>query len=222
MNVSVIIPALNEAKLIARAITSAHNAGAREVIIADGGSTDATCDVATQSGARIVSCEPGRDLQQNAAARNASGDVLLFLHADSQLPPHAVNAIETALALPGTVAGAFEQRIDAPDRFYRLIERGNALRVRWFAMAYGDQGIFVRRQLFERVGGFPVSRLMEDVLLMRQIRRHCRVVLLAGPLKTSARRWQQNGILRQTFTNWFILIAEQCGVSPDRLAPLYR
>ena len=222
MNVSVIIPALNEAHLIARAITSAHDAGAHEVIVADGGSTDATCDVATQSGARIVSCAPSRCLQQNAAARNASGDVLLFLHADSQLPPHAVTAIETALAPPRIVAGAFEQRIDAPGRFYRLIEQGNALRVRWFAMAYGDQGIFVRRQLFEQVGGFPVSQLMEDVLLMRQIRRHGRVVLLTGPLNTSARRWQRNGVLRQTFTNWFILIAERCGVSLDRLAPLYR
>jgi len=222
MQVSVIIPALNEVHLIANAIHSAYQAGMREVIVADGGSHDATFDVATECGARVITCAPGRSQQQNAAARVASGDVLMFLHADSQLPPDALAAMKSALATPGTVAGAFQQRIDAPGWLFRLIEKGNAWRVRWFGMAYGDQGIFLRSQLFEEVGGFPVSRLMEDVLLMRQIRRHGRVVLVAGPLCTSARRWQKNGIFRQTLTNWLILTAERCGISPDRLALFYR
>lgn len=222
MNVSVIIPALNEAELIAQAIASAQKANVHEVIVADGGSTDTTSDIATESGARVIFCQSGRSVQQNAAAKIASGEVLLFLHADSQLPSDAVTSITSALSATEIVAGAFEHQIDQPGSLYRLIERGNALRVRWFDMPYGDQAIFVRRQLFEQINGFPVSSLMEDVLLMRQIRRRGKIVLLPGPLITSARRWQQNGVLRQTLTNWFILAAERCGISPDRLVTFYR
>ncbi|MGI9457988.1 MAG: TIGR04283 family arsenosugar biosynthesis glycosyltransferase, partial [Aeoliella sp.] len=174
------------------------------------------------AGAQVLEAPRGRASQQNAGARCATGDFLLFLHADTWL------ADDTALQLAQTMedsnisAGAFCQRIDASGWIYRWIEAGNAARVRWRGMAYGDQGIFVHRNLFESVGGFPDVPLMEDLLLMRRLRSHRPLRLLPGPLHVSPRRWKQNGVVRQTLRNWSLLAAERCGVSLDRLAGWYQ
>ena len=222
MKVSVVIPAINESRLIARAVNSAQQAGAEEVIVVDGGSTDGTPDIAAGLGCQILTSPLGRAVQQNCGARRASGDVLLFLHADSVLPRESLAQVRSALSKPDVAGGAFQHRIDANGFLFRLIEQGNALRVRCFGMAYGDQGIFLRRELFDDVGGFPTARLMEDVMLIRKLRARGRIALLPGPLKTSARRWQQHGIVRQILRNWTILVAEQLGASPDYLASFYR
>ena len=221
-SVSVVIPALNEALLIQQAIQRAWDAGADEVIVVDGGSSDNTLSLAQSSHCRAVSGPRGRAVQQNTGARTASGDVLLFLHADNWLAPAAIEQLRRATADPAVMAGAFRQHIEAAGWGYRLLECGNAHRARWWQMAYGDQAIFVRRELFWQLGGFPEVRLLEDVLLMRQLRGQGRFVLLPGPVHVSARRWQRHGLLRQTLRNWRILLAHRLGASPDQLAGRYK
>ena len=220
-SVSVIIPALNESLRIARAVNSALAAGACEVIVVDGGSTDDTSPRAGQAGALVVQSPPGRAVQQNAGAARACGNVLLFLHADNWLGTETIQQIQQHCRRRGNVAGAFRQSIAAAGLAYRILERGNALRAGWLGRPYGDQGIFVDRQLFAQVSCFADVPLMEDVLIMRQIRRHIRPALLPGPIHVDARRWQQGGIVRQTLRNWTLLAAHALGCSPARLARFY-
>ncbi len=221
MNVSVIIPAFNEAALIGESVRCAWEAGANEVLVADGGSTDETAKIAQTLDCRCLVSERGRAIQQNSAAARASGDVLLFLHADNWLAAGAIGQIRTALAGSRVTHGAFRQQIEARGIGYRALEWGNAQRVHWLGLPYGDQGIFMRREVFVESTGFPEVRLMEDLLLAKQLRRRSWPVLLAGPLHVHARRWQQHGILRQTFRNWSLLTAYKLGVSPNRLAEFY-
>lgn len=220
-SLSIIVPALNESAGIARAVEAAWALEPCEVLVVDGGSTDDTAARATAAGATVLAAPRGRAAQQNAGAARATGEVLLFLHADCWLAPEAREQLDTALADPATVAGAFRQRIDAPGAAYRLIERGNAARARWLGWAYGDQGLFFRRATFERLGPFPDVPLLEDWLLTRKLRRHARLRLLPGPLVVSPRRWQRHGVVRQTVRNWAILAAALCGVPPARLAGWY-
>ncbi|MBQ18041.1 MAG: glycosyltransferase [Planctomycetaceae bacterium] len=222
MEVSILIPALNEARRIEDTVTAARLTGGREVIVCDGGSEDGTVEAAIGAGAVVVACPPGRAIQQNRAASASSGDVLLFLHADCRLPPDALEQVDRALRDSRVVGGAFRQRIDATGYAYRLLECGNAWRARWLQQPYGDQGLFVRRREFEAVGGFPKVALMEDLLLVQRLRRIGRLAVLPGPLVTDARRWQQHGVVRQTLRNWSLLLARRVGVSPERLARFYR
>lgn len=222
MNISVVIPCVNEQAHIEAAIESARQAGAAEVLVADGGSSDETERLARARAAIVVRSEPGRARQMNAAAKIATGDVLLFLHADCRLPRDAVSQITHALDDPRRVWGAFRQRIDAPGWIYRAIESGNAARVRWQRLAYGDQAIFVRRNAFCEVCCFDPVPLMEDVLMSRKLSRLAHPLLLAGPVHVSARRWVQCGPLRQTLRNGWLLMLFRCGMSPERLARMYR
>ena len=221
MQLSVIIPTLNESSSIAGCVKSARELGATEIIVADGGSVDDTGAIADSQDAQVVAAPPGRGMQMNAGAAASTGDVLLFLHADNWLPPEAREQIEQALRDPAVVHGAFRQRIDAPGRRYRWLEAGNAFRARQLDTPYGDQALFVRRTAWEAIGGFPDQPLMEDVVIARRLRRLGRPALLEGPLHVSARRWQENGVLQQTLTNWGLLAAWMVGVSPGRLASWY-
>jgi len=222
LRVSFIIPALNEAERIARAIETAWIAGASEIVVADGGSDDGTPEIASSAGANVVSSSRGRGRQQNAGAKAATGEVLLFQHADNWCDVRTVDQICSALADPSVLGGAFRQRIEADGLLFRCLECGNALRARLFRLPYGDQGIFMRRDVFERVGGFPEVALMEDVLLMQRFRKLAHPVLLPGPHHVCARRWQRHGVICQTLRNWRILLAHTCGVSPEKLAQIYR
>lgn len=219
---SVIVPTFNEAANVAAAIESAWAAGAAEVIVSDGGSSDRTCAIAKDCAASVVDgrkeSAAGRGPQQNAGAAVATGDVLLFLHADCRLPPDAQTQIEQQ---PQALGGGFAQRIDADGRRFRWLEAGNAWRGRR-GLLYGDQAIWVRREVFDRVGGFPDWPLFEDVELGRRIGRKRFGTVLPGPVVVSARRWRSRGVIRQTATNWFLLAAYRCGVSPGRLAVWYR
>ena len=222
MRLSVIIPAINEAANIARAVDSARHAGASEVIVVDGGSSDGTPDIAERLDCLLIRSAAGRGIQQNIGARAATGEVLLFLHADNWLlSPSIASQIERTLRSGRRVHGALWQQIAAAGIGYRAIERGNAERVRWLGLPYGDQAIFIGRDVLWKFGGFPEIPLMEDVALMQRIRRRHWPVLIDCPVGVSPRRWQQQGIVRQTLRNWSLLARFTLGARPEALAPLY-
>ena len=222
MRISIVIPVINEAPRISQAIERAWQAGADEVVVVDGGSDDRTAEIAGHCRCQLVRSPVGRAVQQNRGAEIATGDTLLFLHADNWLEPHAVQQIRQALADPHVHCGAFRQSIEARGCLYRLLQWGNGLRVRLRGLAYGDQGIFIRRQLFEEIGRFPDVPLMEDLILMQRLRRSTWPVLLDGPLHVDARRWQRHGVIPQTIRNWCLVTAYCLGISTQRLAHLYQ
>ena len=222
MKLSIIIPALNEEQNIRLSIERARALNPHEVLVVDGGSTDQTCCIAAELKCRLIHSQPGRAIQQNLGADLSTGDTLLFLHADCWLPPQAAHQIESALKSPETPGGAFCQSIGRTGMVFRCLEAGNALRVCCTRIAFGDQGIFLRRDIFEQLGKFPRIPLMEDVLLMRRLRDQGRLALLPGPLHVDARRWERHGPIRQTLRNWLLLTAERLGISPDHLADFYR
>ena len=209
---SVVIPALNEAPHVGRAVESAFAAGAGEVIVSDGGSSDRTVAIARELGAIVVETASGRGPQQNAGAAAASGQTLLFLHADSWLE----GRVEASSGW-----GCLTQRIDATGHRWRILERGNNWRGRR-GRPYGDQAIWCSRSLFDRVGGFPDWPLFEDVAMADRLRAIESGRQLAAVVVTSPRRWQQTGIVRQTVLNRGLLAAFRLGVSPQRLAKWYR
>lgn len=222
MKVSVIIPTLNEEALICDAVNSAVVAGADEVIVADGGSTDRTVSLVADMAIIVKSATAGRAVQQNSGAAVASGDLFLFLHADCQLHANAISELrERCQHLPEFTVACFQQRIDHPGWKYRVVEAGNQCRVRLLGWAYGDQGISVSGQAFRDIGGFADVAFLEDLLLMKSLKRRNGVLLLSSPLKVSARRWQRRGMFWQTLRNWCIVLAAQLGASPNWLAKFY-
>lgn len=224
VKVSVIIPALNEQRTIGSAIASARNAGADEIIVVDGGSTDLTTQIAARDAAVTVltSSQSGRAAQQNLGAANAAGDIFLFLHADCRLSRNSISdLVNRVSASPRTIAGCFRQRIDQPGFRYRSLETGNLWRVRLLKWAYGDQGIFVRAAVFREQNGFPAVCFLEDLLLMKKLRRAGRIAVLDSHIEVSARRWRRRGVLGQTLRNWLIVALAHLGIAPERLAKLY-
>ena len=218
--ISVIIPVLNEAKILDQSLARlTHQLKGHELIIVDGGSTDETPLIAKRYG-QVISSERGRARQSNAGAAAARGD-LLFLHADVWLDSGAIEGVETAI-LAGYVGGAFKQRIEGDRPLYRLIERAANFRAKRLKIFYGDGGIFVRRTHFNRIGGFPDIPIMEEVEFSRKLRQHGEVTLVEPGIHISARRWQKNGIVRTTLTNWLITLLYLLRVPPNHLAKLYR
>ena len=223
MKVSVIIPALNEEANVARAIESVGNRDemGTEVIVADGGSSDGTALAAGRLGVAVALSAPGRGRQMDTGAATATSEVLLFLHADTVLPGDWLEAVRSALADPAVVAGAFTLAVDSKSPWLRFVEYTVDLRSRFLGVMYGDQAIFVRREVFERVGGYLGLPLMEDVDLMRRLRREGGVVSLKERVLTSARRWRVGGGALNSVKNWFFLALYFAGVSPDRLYRFY-
>ena len=220
--ISVIIPTLNEAANIAATIRSAGQGGEVEVIVADGGSTDATAAIVRDLGIRLVESLPGRALQMNTAARLAGGDILLFLHADTRLPEGYPRAVRRTLRLPFVSAGAFSLLIDARRASMRFVAYWANWRSRVLGTPYGDQAIFLSAETFHDIGGYPEMPIMEDFELIRRLSRMGRVVTVPQRVTTSARRWVNMGVLRTTVLNQLIVVSYLLGASPRRLARWYR
>lgn len=219
--ISIIIPTLNEAANIAAMLERILDVPDVEVIVADGGSDDQTVALAQAGGATVVQCNPGRGKQQNAGAALASGEVLLFLHADTRLPhdfsEHLWNVLQEA-----TVAGAFRLHIDGSGCMLRFVEFAANLRSRWLQLPYGDQAIFVRASTFFQMNGFQNWPLMEDYDFCQRLKRIGNMSLVSATVKTSPRRWYRLGVLRTTLTNLICVIAFRMGVSSTTLAHWYR
>lgn len=223
MNISIIIPTLNEEDALAPLLADLL-AGPRpgpEIIVADGGSTDHTLDLARRPGVQVVSSRPGRGPQQNRGARAASRKTLLFLHCDTRLPAAFAVHVHAILERPGTAAGAFLLKINAPGARLRLIEWGVGLRSRLLQMAYGDQAIFVRRKTFHQAGGFANQPILEDLDLIRRLQLLGRIRVAPAAVTTSARRWQRLGIMRTTILNQVMLAGYLAHVNPEKLVRLY-
>lgn len=220
MRLSIIIPTLDEEPILAATLEHALEV-ADEVCVSDGGSRDGTTETARRLGVRVVQGGAGRGVQINRGARATGGDVLLFLHADSRLPDGARQAIEREV-VAGCVGGGFHVRYESGPR--HLVHWGNRLirwRTAWTGRPLGDQAQFVRRDVFEKMDGFEAWPILEDLDFIHRLRREGKVALLDGPVTTSARRFERQGVLRTTATNWLIWGLFFLGASPHRLARLY-
>ena len=227
---SVIVPMLNEERTIARTL-DAIAAGASsaavtvevivEVVVVDGGSSDRSRDKARPRCATLLVAPRGLARQMNAGAAATKGDTLIFVHADTLVPPSFAADITAALADPAVVGGRFDLRLDDDAPLLRLIGWLISARSRLSRTGTGDQAIFVRREVFERLGGYRDIAVCEDLDLARRLKRAGRVACLRSRVTTSARRWRQGGVLATTMRMWFVRAAFLLGVSPARLAHLY-
>jgi rSAM/selenodomain-associated transferase 2/rSAM/selenodomain-associated transferase 1 len=221
-HISIIIPALNEAENISNTLTNIDPSINSEIIVVDGGSHDSTVMFARSLGAKVISGLPPKARQMNSGAEIATGDVLLFLHADTLLPKNFDEYILESLDRPGIVAGAFELSIDSPIPALKLIESLANWRSRRLRLPYGDQAIFVQSKLFQQMGGFPNIPIMEDFQLMRCLRKKGEIVTLPVSVSTSPRRWEKLGILKTTLINQLVIVAYLTGIAPDVIARWYR
>jgi len=223
MRFSIIIPVLNEEAVLAQHLSQlVRLCAAREceLLIVDGGSDDQTAAIAQRFG-KVIHSPRGRAMQMNAGAAVATGDVLIFLHADTILPQDAFSAIEQALARQNVVGGAFRLCFNCHQLAYRLVSFTANLRSRFRGIFTGDQAYFVRTSSFKAIGGFPAIALMEDLEIIRRLRTIGKVVLLPQYVTTSARRHQKAGLMRSVFFMWYMRTLYKLGASPERLQRKY-
>ena len=222
--ISVVVPVLDEAETVARSLLPLQPLRGRdvEVIVADGGSGDRTRSVARPLCDRLVDAARGRARQMNAGARIASGHVLLFLHADTRLPPGWSRMVRDALGNGRRDWGRFDVKLDGVHPMLRIVERAMSLRSRLSGIATGDQAMFVARDAFRAAGGFPDIPLMEDIALSRTLRARSRPVCLRAAVVTSSRRWERNGIARTIVLMWRLRLQYALGADPRKLARRYR
>jgi rSAM/selenodomain-associated transferase 2 len=215
--ISVVIPTLDEAACIAGSVGSVIGPGI-EVIVVDGGSRDETRRLAQDAGARVLTSERGRARQLRMGGENTTGDVVLFLHADTRLESGWQEAIRQALSDPECAGGAFTFRFAERGPRERWIELGVALRIALFRLPYGDQALFVRRSVLERMGGIPIVPMMEDLDLVRAIKHAGRLKILRPKAITSSRRYERAGGLRTVVLHQWALLAWWLGLDRGRLA----
>jgi rSAM/selenodomain-associated transferase 2 len=220
-DISIIIPTLNEEENIgAIADTLPDKAG--EIIIVDGGSTDRTVLFAGKRGLRVEQSAPSRAAQLNHGAACAGGPVLLFLHADTRLPENFAATILQTLAKSGVVAGAFSLAIRDAGPALNFIAFCANIRARTLQLPYGDQAIFITKEQFVRLGGFPQLPIMEDYVFVKKAKTLGKIYTVSEQVSTSARRWQRLGVMRTTLINQLIILGFALRISPERLASLYR
>lgn len=219
--ISVIIPILNEAKILDKSLSKLQpELKEHELIIVDGGSADGSIEIAERYG-KVVASEIGRAKQLNAGAAVAAGDILVFLHADVWLESGALFSVSETIS-SGFVGGGFLQKIDGSSILYRLLEITADMRGKYQKIFYGDSGIFISKKDFQSIGGFPDVPIMEEVEFSKKMRKLGKTRMVKPRIHISARRWETKGIIRTTVTNWFITLLYNCGYSLDRLAKLYQ
>ena len=217
--ISVIVPALDSAKTVGAAVRSAP--GAAEVIVVDGGSRDDTAGEASRAGARVLAAPRGRAAQLNHGAAAASGETLLFLHADCRLPADAAGQVRRVLERPGVSGGWFPLRIEAAGALLRFGADGSNRRARWLGLPYGDQAIFTRRDAFRDAGGFPEDPILEDAGFARRLSRVGRLEPASSAVTTGAEHWRRLGPVPTAFLDHLALGAWLIGVPPRWIAPVY-
>lgn len=230
--ISVIIPTLNEERTIAATLAHTASLGFDEIIVVDGGSLDQTPvlvesyrrspQAPAQSPVRLVTAPPGRARQMNEGAKASGGEILLFLHADTQLPRDATTVINKALADQRMVGGRFDVRFDRPSMWGTIISSMMNWRSRLSGLATGDQALFVRRPIFEQMGGFADMPLMEDLEFSGRLKRAGTTAALTATVTTSFRRWEQHGPLRTILLMWTLRFLYWIGISPSHLAKWYK
>ncbi len=220
--ISVVIPTLNEAGTLQETINRAKADSNPEILIVDGGSADSTKDIAQSMGVKTLYSHPPKAAQMNAGAVHATGDVLLFLHADTLLPKNYDKLIIESLADPDIAAGAFKLGIDSPKRKMRLVEKISNLRSIYLKIPYGDQAIFTPSLTFFKNGGFPNIPIMEDFVFIKKMKKKGEIITLPAAVTTSSRRWDTFGVIKTTTINQLIIMAYTIGISPYTLSRWYK
>jgi rSAM/selenodomain-associated transferase 2/rSAM/selenodomain-associated transferase 1 len=218
---SIVIPTLNEEDFILDTLGQLSTDWGGDVIVVDGGSQDKTVDIARDWGATVLTSKPSRGIQMNIGAGKASGDILLFLHADTRLPRDFPQLIRREMANPDVSGGSFALRFRPSNWLLEIDSKGIAFRTRFFRKPYGDQAIFVRASLFHLMGGYAEIPLMEDVEFVRRLKKRGRMAYIRVPVVTSSRRYRQHGGFRVIFRNKLVKLGFALGVSPERLARFY-
>jgi rSAM/selenodomain-associated transferase 2 len=221
--ISIILPVLNEARALQQHLPLLQEARAagHELIVVDGGSRDAGPTLAAQYADRVLATQPGRALQMNAGAAVATGDVLLFLHIDTRLPPGAIALLQQQFTQSAVQWGRFDVQLSGAHPAFRVIETMINLRSRVSGVATGDQALFIRSSLFRDIGGFPAVPLMEDVAITKTLRRIARPLCLRERVTTSSRRWEAHGIVRTVLLMWWLRLLYVLGVAPATLHSMY-
>ncbi|MBI3582933.1 MAG: TIGR04283 family arsenosugar biosynthesis glycosyltransferase [Nitrospinae bacterium] len=230
MKLSIIIPTLNEESLIEKNLSFIKKELSAisyqlsvEIIVADGGSRDKTVEIARRFADRVCISDKGRGKQMNAGARISAGDWLLFLHADSVISEQGIRGmLEIINSEFSIIGGAFRLKIDSKKTFYKILSSFANMRSRILGIAYGDQGIFVRKNIFYMIGGYPDIPIMEDVEFVKRLKENGKFIILNECVTTSSRRWDREGILYTTIRNWILISLYLIGVSPNRLKGWYR
>ncbi|HUV12519.1 MAG TPA: TIGR04283 family arsenosugar biosynthesis glycosyltransferase [Acidobacteriota bacterium] len=220
-SISIVIPTLNERENLTRILASCDPPEDVEIIVVDGGSVDGTPEFAARSGVKLVISEPGRGKQMNVGAKMGKGEILLFLHGDTILPQGYHARVISLLETEGVVAGAFLLSIEGRPVSLRIIERVVNLRARILQMPFGDQALFMKKSVFEQVGGFREIPLMEDFDLVRALRKLGKIGMAEESVLTSGRRWERFGPWRTTLMNQIAIVAHLLGISPVSIAKFY-
>lgn len=223
--ISVVVPVLNEEGIVIPFLRRLTRFQGIEIVVVDGGSQDRTLPLLQDFSRRHsvgVSVAPGgRARQMNEGAARSTGDILFFLHVDSSPPQTGMESILEAMKAKDVVGGAFRLQIDSRSLFLRMVSRAANARSRYFGLPFGDQGVFVRRDVFEKLGGYADLPLMEDVDFIRRLKKSGQVILLKEAVTTSARKWNQEGYLYNSLRNVILLVLYFLGVSPRRLGWWY-
>lgn len=221
--ISIIMPVLNEAKTLAHTLRLLPLSEKEELIVVDGHSTDNSMSIARAYTKKVFVTRTGRANVMNYGAGKADGDILLFLHADCALPEDGFGMIRRALSDRDVAAGAFFLSIENPELRFRIIETTANIRSRLTSLLYGDQGMFLRRAVFQRIGGFAEIPLMEDIEISRRLKKEGRIVLIRPPIRASSRRWAKEGVVYTTLRDWSIAFSYSfLHISPRQLIKYYR
>ncbi len=221
MKVSIIVPTLNEELVLEDTLTQIQQLSPHELIVSDGGSSDDTCRIADKFSYRVIPGSAGRALQMNSGANEATGDLLLFLHADSRIEPESYRKMLECMENPKWIGGAFTLCIESGKWSLKLIALLANIRSKYFGLAYGDQGFFVRKEVFNDMNGFSPIPICEDLDFYYRLRKKGSVILLKEKAHTSPRRWINEGIFFTTARNFFIAVLFGLGFPPHILTKWY-